>query len=411
MPRNIITALDVGTSTVQTVVAERKKGEDTLTILGMGIVPSAGMRKGNVVDLNDATAAIRRSVEEARRSAGVPIRSVWLAVGGAHISVSSSRGVVAVSRADGEISVEDTKRAMSAAQTFVAKNPNKEILHMIARDYRVDNEAGIKDPVGMYGLRLEVDTIVMECSSPMLRNLLKCVEGAGLAVEDYVFGPFAASEAVLTKRQKELGVMLLDIGGGTASFIVFEEGAPMHAGVIPLGGNHITNDIAIGLKTHVDVAERIKTAYGSCLPAELSKRDSVRLAEFVEGENASYSRRALAEIVEARLQDLYEVLQKELKKIDRSQLLPAGIVMVGGSALIPGIQELTKQEMKLPVESGVPRQFMHVVEESMAPSLATALGVLEWAYNRTYRDGSSWGMRAPRFGQSKWVKWLKSLVP
>lgn len=410
MPRNIFTALDVGTSTVQAVVAERKKGEESLKILGMGIVPSAGVRRGNVVDLNDAALAIRRAADEARRSAGVPVRSVWLAVGGAHISVSSSRGVVAVSRADGEISAEDTKRAMAAAQTFVAKNPNKEILHMVARDYRVDNETGIKDPAGMYGLRLEVDAIIMECSSPALRNLLKCVEAAGLTVDDYVFSPYAAAEAVLTKRQKELGVMLLDIGGGTASFIVFEEGSPIHAGVIPIGGNHITNDVAIGFQTHVDAAERIKTTHGSCLPADLSKRDSIRLAEFVEGETASYSRRALAEIVEARLQDLYELLGKELKKIDRSQLLPAGLVLAGGSALIPGLRELTKRELKLPVEIGVPQRFANVLDENIAPSLASVLGVLEWAHGRSYREGSSWNASI-RFGQNKWSRWFKSLLP
>lgn len=320
LSRNIITALDVGTSTVQTVVAEKRRGEENLKILGVGIVPAHGIRRGAVIDIEDATLSIRRSIEEAKRSSGIPIKSVWLALGGSHVSVSSSRGVVAVSRADGEISPEDVRRAITAAESFIPKNPNKEIIHMIPRDFKVDNEVGIKDPVGMHGVRLEVDTLIIECSTPFLKNILKCANLAGLKVEDYVFAPYAASEAVLTKRQKELGVMLLDIGGGTASFIVFEEGVPIHAGVIPIGGNHITNDIAIGLRTHVDVAEQIKLAFGSCLPSGAPKRDSIRLADFIEGDEGSYSRKELAEIMEARLRDIFELVQKELKKINRAVL-------------------------------------------------------------------------------------------
>ena len=412
MARNIITALDVGTSTVQTVVAEKKKGEGGLKILGMGVASSSGLRRGLVVDLGEAASAIMKSVDEARRSAGVPIRSVWLSVGGAQAFVSSSRGVVAVSRADGEITREDINRSIAAAETFITKNPNREILHIIPRDFRVDNEAGIKDPVGMHGIRLEVDALIIECSAPLLKNLLKCVEAVGLDVEDYVFSPLAAAETVLTKRQKELGVMLLDVGGGTSSFIVFEEGAPIHAGVIPIGGGHITNDIAIGLRTHVDVAEEIKTAHGSSLPDEVAKRDNIRLADFVEGEEAVYSRRALAEIIEARLQDLYELLQKELRKIDRAQLLPSGIVLIGGSALIPGIRELTRRHMKLPVEFGLPQHFAELLDEKSALPLSTILGVLQWAYGRTFvAQDSGWNARMVRVGRSGFGRWLRSLLP
>lgn len=408
MARNVITALDVGTSTVQAVVAEQRRGEHP-RILGVGVVPSSGVRRGVVVDLEEATSAVKQAVAEAVRTASVPIKSVWLGIGGSHISVSSSRGVVAVSRADGEISPEDVRRAVAAAETFVSKNPNKEVLHIIPRDFKVDHEAGVKDPIGMHGIRLEVDTLIVECSASFLKNLFKCVEGAGLAVEDYVFSPLAASEAVLTKRQKELGVMLLDIGGGTASFIVYEEGVPLHAGVFPIGGNHITNDVAIGFKTHIDIAERIKLAYGSCLPDELPKRDTIRLAEFIPEETISYSKRELAEIIEARMCDIFELLQKELKKIDRAQLLPAGVVMVGGSALLPGLIELTKNEIKLPVELGIP-QILEGYDERMAPSLAAVMGVMQWADSRVVHP-ASWGSHMSRFGQSSWTKWLRSLLP
>lgn len=409
MARNYFTALDVGTSTVQAVVAEEQKGGG-LRILGVGIAPSSGVRRGVVVDLEEAVSSIKQAVDQARRSAGVPIRSVWVGVGGAYISVSSSRGVVAVSRADGEISPEDVSRSISAAETFIAKNPNKEILHVIPRDFKVDHEAGIKDPVGMHGIRLEADTLIVECYAAYLKNLLKSIELAGLKVEDYVFTPLASSEAVLTKRQKELGVMLLDLGGGTASFIVYEEGVPIHAGVVSIGGNHITNDVAIGFRTHVDIAEQIKVTHGSCLPGDLPKRENIRLAEYIPEETGSYSRKELAEIIEARLKDIFELLQKELKKIDRTQLLPAGIVVVGGSATIPGLIELTRREMKLPVEIGRPK-ILGGGEEDFSPALSPVLGVIQWAYGRQDSTKAPWMSNVSKLGNSGLSRWLKSLLP
>lgn len=412
MARNIITAIDVGTSTVATVIAEKKPDEEKPRILGVGITPSVGLRRGIVVDIDDATSAIRKSVEEARRAADVSIKSVWLALGGAHISVSSSKGVVAVSRADGEISPEDVRRSIAAAETFIPKNPNREIIHMIPRDFRVDSESGVKDPVGMHGVRLEVDTLIIECSSPFLKNLLKCVEGAGFRVEDYVFSPLAAAEAMLTKRQKELGVMLLDIGGSTSGFIVFEEGAPMHAGVIPIGGNHITNDVAIGFRTQVDIADRIKISHGSCLSSELPKRESIRLAEFIPEETAIYSRKELGEIIEARLGDIFELLQKELKKISRVELLPSGVVLTGGTSQVPGILDFTKREMKLPVEIGKSLDFQDMVSEEMFPPLAVVLGLVSWVYRKNKEVNSpSWKHHVRLVGQSSWIRWLKSLLP
>lgn len=411
MSRNILTAIDIGTSTVQTVVAQASKGEG-LRVLGVGVSPSAGVRRGVVVDYEDAAQAIKESVDEARKTAGnIPFKSVWVGVGGTHVSVSSSRGVVAVSRADGEISPEDVRRAIAAAETFVAKNPNKSILHIIPRDFKVDHESGIKNPVGMHGVRLEVDTLIVECSSSLLKNLVKAIEGAGLQVEDYVFGPLAASEAILSKRQKELGVMLLDIGGGTASFVVFEEGVPIHAGVIPIGGNLITNDVAIGFRTHVDVAERIKVEHGSCRPEDLAKKEVIRLAHFIPQESSSYTRKELAEIIEARMRDVLELLVKELKKIERAQLLPAGVVIVGGSSLTPGMVELAKQEIRLPVELGT-IQSIESVDEKIAPSFATVLGILQWGYGKGYSlKDSGWKDRVSDIQKASWMKWLRSLIP
>jgi cell division protein FtsA len=410
MSKNIITALDIGTSTVQTVVAERKKSNGGLRILGIGVAPSSGIRRGIVVDFGEAISSVRHSVEEAQKSAGVTVRSLWLSVEGANISVTSSRGVVAVSRADGEISQEDARRAIAAAEQFLPKNPDKEILHIIPRDFKVDNEPGIKDPVGMHGIRLEADTLIIECSVSFLKNLLKCVENAGFKVEDYVFAPLAAAESVLSKRQKELGVMLLDLGGGTSSFIIYEEGIAIHAGVIPIGGSHITNDIAIGFKTHVDVAEKIKLAYGGCFPADIPKREMIRLAEFVEGDETFYPRRDLAEIIEARLRDIFELLQKELKKIGRAELLPAGVVLIGGTSLLPGVKELTRREMKLPVEVGMPVEFMDFLTQDNALLLANACGVLKWASKKS-EEPVFYPHVGKTFFKNRWFRWLRSFIP
>lgn len=395
---NIITALDVGTSKVSTVVAEKMRGSDKLRILGAGLAASRGIRKGTVTDMKDAIESIRDSVTEAARSAGVPIRSVWLGVGGAGVTVSSSRGVVAVARADGEITRDDVQRAIAAAESFVPKNPNKEILATIPRDYKVDNESGIKEPVGLSGVRLEVDALIIGYSSLFLRNLLKCVEAAGLRADNLIFSPLASAEAVLTRRQRELGVLLLDIGGGTSSFIVFEEGAPVHAGVFPLGGSQITNDIAIGFKTHIDIAEAVKCRFGKCVPDQASKKEYIKLADFVppelkktilnnknrssrEDQLGVFSQKELAEIVEARLRDIFELVAKELKKIGKWQLLPSGVVLVGGSSLIPGIVELAKKELQLPVEEGAPLDFTEdmIIDANAMSSLAVCLGILKLA--------------------------------
>lgn len=408
MARNLITALDIGTSTIQIVVAER--GENGLRILGIGSTHSSGVRKGTIVDLEEAARAVRRSAEEAGRIAGITPKRVWVAVGGSHISVSSSKGVVAVSRADGEISAEDVIRALAAAETFIPKNLNKEVIHIIPREFRVDNEGGIRDPVGMHGVRLEADALIIECSTPALKSLFKCAELAGLEIVDYVFSGLAAGEAVLSKRQKELGVMLVDIGGGTVSFIVYEEGALIHGGVLPLGGGHITNDVAIGFRVQVDIAERIKLAHGACLAEEASRKEMIRLAEFMEGEGAVYQKRELVEIIEARLGDIFELLGKELKKIGMAELLPAGVVLVGGASLLPKLPELTKREMKLPVEIG--RLVLLEGTDPLAlASLSVAVGVAQWADAESNKQSISWGHRILRKSQSPWMRWLKSLLP
>lgn len=407
LARFLIASLDVGTSTVQTAVAEHDSSEGRYRLLGVGIAQSSGVRRGVVIDADEASSAVHKSVSEASRAAGVPVRSLYVVVGGARITVSSSRGVVAVSRADGEVTPEDIRRAVSAAETFIPRNPNREILHMIPREFRVDQEDGVKNPAGMHGVRLEADTLIIECFSPALKTLFKCVEQAGFRVADYVFSPLAASDAVLTKRQKELGTMLLDVGGGTASFIVFEEGVPIHAGVFALGGDHITHDVAIGFRTQVDVAERIKTVYGSCVRFDHQKRnDTIQLAEFVPDTQETFTKKDLSDIIEARLSDIFELTQRELKKINRKELLPGGIVLVGGGALLPGLCDVAKEHLKLPVELGVPDLWQ---EGEDASSYAAVLGALKWAERKA--DASGWKERMFRMRESTLIKWVRSFLP
>lgn len=410
--RNIVTAIDVGTAAVQTVVAERVPDREELQILGIGSAPSAGVRRGAVIDAEDAAAAIRHSVAQARKTAGVPIKAVWVGVDGAYITSTSVRGVIAVSRADQEIAPEDVRRALAAAEAFIPKNHNKEVLHIIPREFRVDNESGVRDPVGMHGVRLEAEALVIEASSPYVKSLFKAVEQAGLRVQDYVFSPLAAAEAVLSKRQKELGTILLDMGAGACSFMVFEEGVPVHAGVIPIGGGHITGDVAIGFRTHVDAAEQIKVAYATCAVSDLPKRDSIRLADFIPGHDEVVSRRTLAEIVEARLQDLFELLQKELRRINRARLLPGGVVLIGGSSQVPGILPLTRRELGLPTEYGVPQGFAPALDDADALVFAPALGIARWAAAKSTDPASDWARRLSFAGrQSPIMRWLRSLLP
>ncbi len=410
--RNIVTAVDVGSTMVQTVVAERVPDRESLQILGIGSVPSAGVRRGAVIDVDDAAAAIRQSVDQARKTAGVPVRSAWVGVDGSYISSTSVRGVVAVSRADQEIAPEDVQRVLAAAETFIPKNHNKEVLHIIPREFKVDNESGVHDPIGMHGVRLEAEALVIEGTSLYIKSLFKAVEHAGLRVDDYVFSPLAAAETVLTKRQKELGAILLDIGGGSSSFIVFEEGVPVHAGAIPIGGNHITGDVAIGFRQAFDVADQIKLAYGTCMAADLPKRDGIRLAEFIPGQEDVFSRRTLAEIVEARLQDMFELLQKELRRINKVRLLPGGVVLVGGSSLVPGIMGLTRKELGLPVEQGIPQGFSPMPDETEGPPMAAVLGIARWAADKRKNPGLGWTRHLPYAGGQAWImRWLRSLLP
>ena len=376
MKNDIIIGLDIGTSTVQTVVAQKLGAAQKLRILGTGQSSVNGLRRGIITDIDAAARSIREAVKMAERASGVSVREAYVSVGGSHIGCRSSRGVVAVSRADQEISEDDVMRAIRQAEA-VTLAANREILHVIPREFIIDSEKGIKDPVGMHGIRLEVDVLIIEGSTPVLKNLNKCLSEAGIEPSEFILSSLASSRAVLNSRQKELGVLTLDLGAGTTGLGVFEDGDIVYANILPIGSGHITNDIAIGLRTSIDVAEKIKLEYGSCAASEIGKKETIDLAKFGVEDQTKVSRRMLADIIEARICEIFDLVNKELKKINRQGMLPAGVILVGGGAKLQGLVDLAKRELKLPAQIGFPAEELGgLVDRVDDPTFACALGLV-----------------------------------
>lgn len=409
---SLLTGIDLGSTTVRVVVGQPTES-GTVNLIGVAEVPSEGISKGSVTSIEDAVTAISSALERAERMTGQPIDRAAIGMNGTHITSQESHGVVAVSRADNEIHEDDVERVIEAAQA-VATPPNYEILHIIPRTFTVDEQRGIKDPIGMTGFRLEVDAQIIQGLSSQVKNLTKCVFRTSVDIDDLVLGVLAASEAVLTKRQKELGVALVDLGAATTSMIVFEEGDVLHTKVLPVGAGHITNDIAIGLRTSIDIAERLKVEFGTALPEEVGKKEDVGLDEVGGSSGEAVSRRQIAEIIEARLEEILKMVDKELQSIDRSGMLPAGIVLVGGGAKLPGVVEVAKREFRLPASVGYPLDIVTAIDKLNDPSFASAIGLTYWG-SLAAKKGAN-GSILSRFssvGQvtGKIQKWFKSLMP
>ncbi len=406
--RGTIVGIDIGTTTIATVVAQPEK-DGKFRIIGVGSWPSAGVRKGAIVDVEAAAAALKRSVMEAARTSGAAIRSAVVGVGGTHIGTFATRGAIAVSRADGEITEDDVQRAVHAAEGLIPRNPNREIIHLIPQEFKIDGAGGMGDPVGLAGMKLEAEALVVDGSKPALGNIVKCCELVGVEIEDWVAAPLAAAEVLLSKRQKELGVMLLDLGAGTSDYAVFEEGRLLDCGSFPIGGSHITSDIAIGFRTQVAIAEQIKMRHASALPeASRGRRESISLADFTDTSKDVFLVRDLTDIVGARLTDIFELAAKALKRVGRHGLLPGGVVLAGGVADIPGIQDLCRRELKLPVEVAKAAALGGFTD--VVPSrLAIPAGLIAWHVGQS--RGSS-GRRRHWGGIRERLKGiLRSFVP
>ena len=409
----LMVGVDVGTTMVRVVVCGQSPEQEKPSALGIGAAPSSGIQKGVVTDVEETIQSVSRALDAAERMAGVPIDRATVSVGGAHISSQNSRGVIAVSRADSEISEDDITRAVNAAQAISIPS-NREILHVIPQHFIVDGQGGITDPLGMTGVRLEVDTHIIEGSAPFIKNLTKCVYQAGVTIDDLVFAPLAAAKSVLSKRQRELGVALVDLGGGTTSIAVFEENRLLATSVLPVGAMYITNDIAIGLRSSIDVAEKVKIEFGSAIPEEIKKSQEINLKNVdAQEEETAVSRRHIAEIIEARLSEIFSLVNRQLKAVDRSGLLPAGVVLTGGGAKLHGVVELAKRELRLPAQIGYPQALPGVVEHLDDPSWAVATGLifagLEARHGKTRSPLAALSTVAPTVAKIR--GWFRSLLP
>lgn len=394
MKEKIIAGLDIGSTEVRLVVGQRVPTDtgEKLQIIGAVSSPSSGINKGVINSIEDATSSISACLEKAERLIGVAVSDVWIGINGPNLKCERSRGVVAVSRSDSEINQEDVNRAIEAAQALSVPQ-NYDILHVIPVEFKVDNQEFVKNPVGMTGVRLEVETLVIQNLTSQIKNLTKAIDHAGLNIDDLVFSPLATSAVALDSKQKELGIAMVNIGSATTSIAVFEEGELLHTAVIPLGSSHITSDIAIGLRCPITLAEKVKIKYGSSKSAQFSKKDEVDISDLISEENLSdettvISKKYVSEIIEARVEEILEKVDQEFKKIDRSGMLPAGIIMVGGGAKLEDIVETAKRILRLPVSLGTNKNVATVIDKVNELEYLTALGMVVWGDQLAETDKS-----------------------
>ncbi|MEO6761456.1 MAG: cell division protein FtsA [Candidatus Saccharimonadales bacterium] len=363
--------LDIGTSSVRCVVGTRNDNDSgVVSVIGHGSSQNAGMRKGMVMHVDEVAEAIVQAVTEAERLSGVHIDQATINVNGSQVVGINSKGVVAISSPHREITIEDRERVEEAA-TIVQLPPNREIIQVFAKDYRLDGQSNIKDPVGMQGVRLEVDCHIVTASTPNVRNLDLALEKAQVRPSHHTVSGLASVEAVLDRKQKEAGTVLVDIGAGTTNMVVIEDGEIQHVAVIPVGGINVTNDLAIGLKTDLDVAEEVKIKYASLAETKESK---VKLS--LGNQTHEFDRSEINMIVEARIEELLEYVDKELHGIRRSRKLPGGVVLVGGVAALPGLAEFTKDKLQLAARIGKIRNLSGLVDTVDDPAFSTASGLM-----------------------------------
>jgi len=406
----IIVGIDVGTTKVCTLVAELD-GRGKLRIVGVGVVPSEGLSKGVVTNIEEATQAIARSVEEAERVSGYPIQSAYVGVAGSHISSVNSRGAAIIGRGDRPITQDDVNRAMDEAQ-MIAIPHNRQMLHAIPRQFTVDGQNGIPDPIGMFGYRLEVEAHIVTAMVTAIKNLVTCVQTAGIAVNDLVLQPLASAEAVLRPDERKMGSVLVDIGGGTTDIAIFIEGSVWHTSVLGIGGNHLSNDIAIGLRTPFATAEELKIRYGHAVPEAVDSREFVDINTFGDTPRQSVSRRDLATIVACRCDEIFDLITREIKRSGYDGLLPAGVVLTGGTAELEGLYDLAITRLQMPVRVGIPTGLEGLVAKISTPTYATAVGLLLWAakYGNPPQE-SRMGSRPWPDLYHRFLEWLKVFSP
>ncbi len=379
---NIITGIDIGSSEIKGIVAVPRK-DGILSVVTTFRHPSVGFHKGVLVDAEEAMSVLSDIARDLEKTVKGSTRNVYINMNSEHVKARPSRGIVAVARSDQEIQEDDIDRVMQASRA-VKLLPNHLVLHNITREYFVDDVGDILDPISMTGSRLEVSTLIVEGFSPQITLLTKNVERAGMRVNGLIFNPLASARAILTKKQKDLGVVLIDFGADTTTLVVYEENKVLHTKSIPCGSSYITKDIAIGLKTSIDTAEELKVRYGTAIAHDVSRRDSIRLSEIDPENKDEVSKRFLSEIIEVRLAEILELVNNELKGIDCAGRLPGGAVITGGGVKLLGMSELVRQNLKLPVQIGISNlshfEVMNPTHQSLLedPEFSTAAGLVLW---------------------------------
>ncbi len=384
--RTTLTSIDVGTTKICTTIADINDG-GSLRIVGVGVVPSKGLHKGLVVNINEAKEAIRDSVRKAEQASGFRVESALVGVTGRHITSLNNRGVVAITRNDRLVRPDDLKRVLQCARSIKVPNDRK-LLHIIPRGYTVDGQTGVMNPVGMHGFRLDVETHIITAAVTSIQNLAKCIRGVGIDIDDLILEPLASSEAVLTEDEKRVGVILADIGGGTTDIAIFKDGSIWHTAVLPVAGYQLTRDIAVGLGLPFDVAEEMKKRYGSVMPVYESKIETTSTIS-EDGHGVSYQ--DLCDILRARVEEVIRLILLEMPHSEYETLVPAGLVLTGGSSNLSGIEALGRDILRLPVRVGVPTNIYGIVDTLRDPAHATSVGLLLWGAK--HKDTQTWKSR------------------
>jgi cell division protein FtsA len=424
----VIAAIDIGSSKITTLIAQQPREGGSVTVIGVSTVPARGIRKGQVVDIDESVSSLSASLEAAERMAGFQASSAYVTVGGSQIASMNSRGVVAVAGQEGEISDEDIRRVTEAARAISIPS-SREILHVVPRGFIVDSQEGVKDPIGMSGVRLEVETHIVSGAATSIRNLTKIVNQVGVEVEDLVFSGLASAECTLTDTEKELGVALIDIGGGTTDVSLFVDGSIAHSAVLPVGGKNITNDLAIGLRVSLDTAEKVKIALSREAKKvradvrEKSTEDKKREEQLdvtqlgLSEDLATISKKTLTDgIIKPRITELATLIGMEIKKSGYGGLLPSGLVVTGGGAETVGLQEIFKEILRMPTRIAKPSGVTGLIDEISSPAYSSSIGLLLYGVRaETYKPG---GLSLPSISNlhmkgsiNKLITWIKGFIP
>ena len=390
----IIVGLDIGTSKIACIVAEAA-ADGRIDIVGIGTHPSKGLRRGVVVNIESTVESIRLAIEEAELMADVDIKKVYVGIAGSHIRGYNSHGVVATK--NGEVAEEDVARVVEAAKAMNIP-ADQQILHVLPQEYIIDRQDGIREPVGMSGVRLETRVHVITGAVSSAQNIIKCCNRCDLDVADMVLEQIASSESVLSQDEKDIGVLLVDIGGGTTDLAVFIDGAIRHTAVIPVGGDHMTNDLVAGLRTSAREADILKKKYGSCMTSMISAEETVEVPRVGGRPPQSMPRQVMAQLLEPRMQELFELVREELERSGYKELVAAGVVLTGGSSLLEGTQELADEIFELPVRIGRPQNVGGLTDVVNSPIYATGVGLIQYGYR--YRSEQQYRSDEKRSGES-----------